>query len=376
MRLLRRWIDGPWVPPQVGRAPYLWIASLAFFGWKYLYVDGSALEYALLALTLAAFVVIYFASFWYEGRRAIPFIAAAFALGVALAPVNFGASTFFIFASAMCSRLGRPRIAYCCLAAVLLSATALAFGLQLPLSFLIPTLATGAPVGIASIMDAQVRSSRKQLLLKQEEVEHLARIAERERISRDMHDLLGHSLSLITLKAELAGRLLERDPAACRQEIRDIEASARHALAEVRSAVSGYRETGFAHELERARAALSAAGVTLHADAAMASLPAMPATAENVLALALREAVTNILRHAGATRCEVSLGMQDGLIVFRIRDDGKALAGAGAVVQGNGLRGMQERVAQLGGWLGMRCDQGMSLELRLPMERAAQGASR
>jgi two-component system, NarL family, sensor histidine kinase DesK len=372
MRMLRRWIDGPWVPPQVGRAPYLWIASLAFFGWKYLYVDAYALEYILLALTLIAFVPIYFGSFWYSGRASVPFIAVSFALGTAWAPFNFGASTFFIFASAMCSRLGQPRLAYCCLAAILASATGLALAMQLPLSFLIPTLATGTPVGIASIMDAQVQRSRKQLLLKQEEVEHLARIAERERISRDLHDLLGHSLSLITLKAELAGRLLARDPAACRQEIKDIEASARHALAEVRSAVSGYRETGFAHELERARGALSAAGVTLHADASMAAMPAMPATAENVLALALREAVTNILRHAGATRCDVSLALQDGLIVFRISDNGKA-GGAGAVVQGNGLRGMQERVAQLGGWLGMRVEQGMSLELRLPMEAAAPG---
>ena len=373
MQLLRRWIDGPWVPPQAGRAPYLWIGSLAFFGWKYLYVRPYALELVLLALSIIVFVPIYFGSYWRSGREAAPFIAATFALGAAWAPFNFGASSFFIFACAMCARIGRPRIAYGCVAAILLAATGIALATEVQLSFLIPTLATGAPVGIASIMDAQVQRSRKLLLLKQEEVEHLARIAERERISRDMHDLLGHSLSLITLKAELAGRLLERDAAACRQEIKDIEASARHALAEVRSAVSGYRETGFAHELERARAALSAAGVTLHADAPMPPMPAMPATAENVLALALREAVTNILRHAGATRCDVSLALQGGLIVFRISDNGKAVAQAGAVVEGNGLRGMQERVAQLGGWLGLQFEQGMSIELRLPMERTAPG---
>lgn len=371
-RLLRRPIAGPWVPPHIGRAPYLWLGTLVFFGWKYLYVQPAALELALLALSIAVFVPIYFASFWRSDREVAPFIIVTYALGLAWAPFNFGANTFFIFAAGMCANIGKPRAAYCCVAGMLLSATVYALVLKLELSFLIPTLTIGSVVGVASIMDAQVRRSRNQLLLKQEEVEHLARIAERERISRDMHDLLGHSLSLITLKAELAGRLLERDPAACRQEIKDIEASARHALAEVRSAVSGYRETGFAHELERARAALAAAGVTLHADAPVLALPA---TAENVLALALREAVTNILRHAGATRCEVSLGLQDGLIVFRIRDNGKSLgdAGAGAVVQGNGLRGMQERVAQLGGWLGMQFEQGMSLELRLPMEAAAPG---
>ena len=368
-RLLRRWIEGPWVPPHIGRAPYLWLGMLVFFGWKYLYVQPAALEVALLALSIAVFVPIYFASFWCSDRQAAPFIIATYALGLAWAPFNFGANTFLIFAAGMCANIGRPRTAYCCLAGMLLAATVYAILLKLELSFLIPTLTIGSVVGIASIMDGQVRRSRKQLLLKQEEVEHLARIAERERISRDMHDLLGHSLSLITLKAELAGRLLERDPAACRQEIKDIETSARHALAEVRSAVSGYRETGFAHELERAHHALSAAGVTLHADA---PVPPMPATAENVLSLALREAVTNILRHAGATRCDVSLALQDGMVVFRIRDNGKAVQ-AGALFEGNGLRGMRERVAELGGWLGMQLEQGMSLELRLPVERTAPG---
>lgn len=368
--ILRRWRDGPWVPPHIGRAPYLWLGNLGFFGWKYLYVQPSPLELALLALTIAVFVPIYFGSFWCSDRRVAPFIVATYALGLAWAPFNFGANTFFIFAAAMCANIGKPRIAYCCVAGMLLSATVYALVLKLQLSFLIPMLTIGSVVGIATIMEAQVRRSRKQLLLKQEEVEHLARIAERERISRDMHDLLGHSLSLITLKAELAGRLLERDPAACRQEIKDIETSARHALAEVRSAVSGYRETGFVHELQRARAALAAAGVELHIDAPVLD---MPATAENVLALALREAVTNILRHAGATRCEVSLSLRDGLLVFRISDNGKAAQQAGAVVEGNGLRGMQERVAQLGGWLVLQFEQGMSLELRLPVERAAQG---
>lgn len=366
--LFRRWVDGPWVPPRMGRAPYLWLGSLAFFGWKYCYIRPSALELVCLVLTIAAFVPVYFGAFWRSGRAAAPFILFTFALGLAWAPFNFGACTFFIFAGSMCANIGRPRVAYACVAAILLSATLIAVVVDLPLSFLMPTLAAGAPVSIAAIMEAQVQRSRKQLLRKQEEVEHMARIAERERISRDMHDLLGHSLSLITLKAELAGRLLERDPAACRQEIKDIETSARHALAEVRSAVSGYRETGFAHELERARAALGAAGVALHADTPALAMSPM---AENVLALALREAVTNILRHAGATRCEVRLGLRDGLIVFRISDNGTAAQGA--VVQGNGLRGMQERVTQLGGWLGLQFEQGMALELRLPLDRAGGG---
>ncbi|MRV74515.1 sensor histidine kinase [Duganella sp. FT92W] len=358
-------LRGPWVPPRLGRAPYLWLVSLAFFGWKYFYVRPSALELAALVLTLAVFLPVYFASFWVYNRAVVPYILLTFALGVAWAPFNFGACTFFIFAGAMCSHFDRQAVAYASLAGILLSAAAIALLVDLPLSFLMPTLAAGTPVGIATIMDARVQRSREQLLKKQEEVEHLARIAERERISRDMHDLLGHTLSLITLKAELAARLLERDPAACRNEIRDIETSARQALAEVRSAVSGYRETGLAHELARAKAALSAAGVALDTDVALAAGAAIPAVAENVLALALREAVTNILRHADAQACVVRLAMEDGMLVLRIRDDGKA----DAVMPGNGLRGMRERVEHLGGWLSLSATQGMALELHLPMNK-------
>lgn len=196
----------------------------------------------------------------------------------------------------------------------------------------------------------------------------MATIAERERISRDLHDLLGHTLSLITLKAELAGKLVERDLAACRAEIKDIENSARAALSEVRSAVTGYRQTGFAHELASARVSLAAAQVTLNATVEPIVLPA---ATENVMSLALREAVTNIVRHARASHCELSLALDDGVIVLRIGDDGTAVSHGGALLHGNGLNGMQERVAALGGRLALRVERGLALELRMPMGAAA-----
>ena len=363
MDRIRRLLAGPWVPPAVGKAPYLWLLSLNFFVWKYFYIRPSVLELAMLALTIAVFAPMYFSSFWLRNKRLIPVLLATFALGVVWAPYNFGACTFFIFASGMCAGIENRRYAYGTIALILCGAALIALSVELPLSFLLPTLAVGTPVGIASVMDATLKRKHRQLLRKQEEVEHLARIAERERISRDMHDLLGHTLSLITLKAELAGRLLDRDVEASRREIKDIETNARQALAEVRSAVSGYRQTGFAHELARARAALAAANVTLDANV---QAFAMPATAESVLSLSLREAVTNILRHADARHCEVNVTLQDGVVVCHIKDDGKKLGSLQALEQGNGLRGMQERVASLGGELHVEVARGLSLELRLP----------
>jgi two-component system sensor histidine kinase DesK len=131
----------------------------------------------------------------------------------------------------------------------------------------------------------------------------------------------------------------------------------------VRSAVSGYRQSGFAQELDNARTSLAAASVLLHADVAAISLPA---AAENVMSLALREAVTNIVRHAGASECQLSLSEVQGVLVLRIADNGQRLAGGAHIEQGNGLAGMRERVAALGGQLALRVERGVALELRLP----------
>jgi two-component system sensor histidine kinase DesK len=294
----------------------------------------------------------------------IAVIAASCGFGALWVPYNAGASTFFIFACGMCAGFVAPGPAFGVLGLVLASAVLTAFTLAShTLEFLFPALVVGSLVGAAAITDARLGRSRALMLRKQEEVEQMATIAERERISRDLHVLLGHTLSLITLKAELAGKLFERDPTACRREIADIETSARAALSEVRSAVSGYRQSGFAHELVGARASLAAAQVLLHADVQALTLPA---AAENVMSLALREAVTNIVRHAGASECQLSLSEVQGMLVLRIADNGGKLASSGEIRHGNGLAGMAERAAALGGELALRVERGLALELRLP----------
>ena len=191
---------------------------------------------------------------------------------------------------------------------------------------------------------AETVRKRAELKLSHEEVRRLAALAERERIGRDLHDLLGHTLSLVALKSDLAGRLIDRDPQAARNEINEVSRVARDALAQVRRAVTGIRAAGLAAELASARLLLESDGVTLRYDAQEVALPA---DLETVLALSLREAVTNIQRHARATIAEVALSSTPGHVVLRIRDNGVG----SAAVPGNGLGGMRERVESRGGRL-------------------------
>ena len=365
MKTIRGLLAGPWIPPEQGKLPYFWLLSLGYMGWKYFYVSPSALEAALLVLTLVVFVALYCASFWARGWQVVACMLACCLIGALWVRSNIGAATFFIFACAAAAGILRLRRAMLAIAGVIVLAlltSLLIADTRMRFLFLMPILTISLPVGVGSVMDARLRRSRQALVRKQEEVEHMATIAERERISRDLHDLLGHSLSLIALKAELARKLVHRDVDACAREIGDIETSARQTLAEVRAAVTGYRESGLAHALASARASLAAADVAL--DERVERFALGPA-AENVVALALREAVTNIVRHAGAKHCSVSLGLEHGVAVLRIADDGRARSEAD-IRHGNGLSGMRERVASVGGQLALRAGAGFELELRVP----------
>ena len=195
-----------------------------------------------------------------------------------------------------------------------------------------------------------------------EEIEHLAKVAERERIARDLHDVLGHTLSVITLKSELAGKLMERDPERAGKEIRVVEQISRQALSDVRDAIRGYRTKGLAAEMAQAKATLETAGLSVQCDAA--TTMQLPPVQESVLSLALREAVTNVVRHARATSCRMRIEQQNGNCRLEVADDGQGFVS----LEGNGLRGMRERVEMLGGTLERRNKSGTTLTITLPMK--------
>jgi two-component system, NarL family, sensor histidine kinase DesK len=227
----------------------------------------------------------------------------------------------------------------------------------------------GVMLAALAVMGMRLAADRNsQLLIARDEVARLAVSAERERMARDMHDILGHSLTVITVKAELAGRLIEIDPARASAEIADLERLSREALADVRSTLSGYREVTLARELANARSALTAAGITADLPSA---LDDVPGERRELFGWAVREGVTNVVRHSGAARCIVRVGRDHVEVV----DDGPGLldcpdAADGAAVidptPGAGLSGLRDRAQAAGASLTVgRGDEGRGFRLRL-----------
>jgi two-component system sensor histidine kinase DesK len=191
---------------------------------------------------------------------------------------------------------------------------------------------------------------------------------ERLRFSRDLHDLLGHTMSVVALKAEAVRRLAPTDLDAAIAQAASIEEVSRKALAEIREAVSGYRETGLGEELDRARSLLGAAQIvaTVHE-----SGPPLPSQTENLLAWIVREGVTNVVRHSRATHCEITLDRGADPVLLSIRDNGTGCTAAGADAPGNGLRGLTERVNAVGGTLTADATgKGFQLQVTLPVRSA------
>jgi two-component system sensor histidine kinase DesK len=222
------------------------------------------------------------------------------------------------------------------------------WGSQIGVAFGI-VAASVAIFGMRTVMRRNI-----DLLRAEQENASLAVENERTRFARDLHDILGHSLTVITVKAELAQRLLDVDVERARTELADLERLSRDALTDVRRAVEGYRELTLPGELARARTALAAAEIEAHLPS---SADDVPTDLRELFAWTVREGVTNVIRHSGARVCEVRLSPTRA----EVRDDGRGPTGAGA---GTGLHGLRERAAAAGATVVTRhLEPGFSLEV-------------
>jgi two-component system sensor histidine kinase DesK len=383
-------------PPRQRNIAWLWFAYTGF-----LFIEPFFEQQAVIwigtALSLAAFAVIFKAYTRCDEEETSPnrywLVFATFVVGLLTFTFNPGASTFFVYVACFLTytiqsvrRLLLLFLGECLVILgeglllrkpVYLPHISFGFHVSMPnvyIAIFLVIVIGGANIFFAEqkrFNDAQLKAAR-ELREAQDQNLALAAVAERERIARDLHDVLGHTLSVITLKAELAGRLLAQNPdstARAAAEIGDVERLARTSLAEVREAITGYRTRGLSAEIEAARQTLDAAGVTLIGEQDSNKPQSLSANEETVLALALREAVTNIVRHAHATTCTLRFVTPAGGGPRRliIEDNGDAPA---PPREGNGLRGMRARIESIGGRLTLESDSGTRLLITLPQAAA------
>ena len=348
-----------------GWAPFVWLVYSGFFFVQPVYEHVSRTQWFLDGLGFVAFLFFYLGLFLLEKPRGIFHIVGMVVLGLLFLPFNGGASTFFIFAAAFVpfavETQGRA-IAGLLIVVLLAGAEGLLLSKQISSWSLFYAAVFPLIVGGSNIFFAERNRMNRRLRKANEEIEHLAKVAERERIARDLHDVLGHTLSVIILKSELAGKLIDRDPEHAGAEIREVEQISRQALSDVRDAIRGYRSQGLPAELAQAKSTLETAGIIVQCDAA--TTLKLPAVQESVLSLAVREAVTNVVRHAQARTCSFRLEQQNGSCRLEIHDDGRG----GPNLEGNGLRGMRERVEMLGGTLSRETAAGTKLVITLPLK--------
>lgn len=366
------------IPLRFGRfASWIWLALLGFPLAELIkaYVSGPHLAFVLVGLV--SFVVTF--ATLVIGRDRLPvrwmtiLVSLMFAISVAMtAGDRAGWASMFVYTAAVASMwtIFSARVAALAVLACVVSATAIVAARDAGTGTVVSVAASCAGIGFLMLCFGQLRVRNLELLRARDEIARLAVADERVRFARDLHDLLGHSLSVIALKAELASRLLERDASAAALHVEELEQVARKALAEVREAVSGYRRPALATELDGARAALDAAGIEAHLDHCEATLDPQ---VEALLAWTVREGTTNVIRHSGARSCKVALA--PGLLTASVEvlDDGVGGgqgAGNGLLAEspsqrGHGLVGLRERAERLGGQVHAGPGPGGGFQLRV-----------
>ncbi|PIB90580.1 sensor histidine kinase [Caulobacter sp. FWC2] len=344
--------------PQL--ADLLWLSFLALYLTPWLTSAPPPRNWAAAGCGTLLFLVIFLHSYFVSPRKLLPHVLLTAAIGFGLAGFGGVWNVFNVLAAAIAGRLQPRRTAI--MVAVLLQLTLIGFGLfsrMTPIAW-VSGVYFGVLAAGTTLLLTELDRRNRQLQAAQGEIRRLTVAAERERIAHDLHDLLGRSLTAIALKANLARRLVSRKPGEAEQEMAEVEAAARETLVEVRGAVSGITGQTLAAELERAQAMLGTAGIETSVSA---DVGPVNEAAEAAVSMVLREAVTNVVRHAGAGRCAIDLKASrvDGVILV-VTDDG-----AGGLSEGFGVSGMRRRARAAGGEVAIDSGPaGTTVKVRLP----------
>ncbi len=363
--LIKRMIklDSLLLPECKGRErflPYIMLAYLFFYFFPLSYQSVNAQSLLIAGVALVAFLITYFHLFWVSQNQRIPHLLIIWLLGIAITPFYHGGYNFVVYAAALSCTLGTVTRSSAAVILVALGTVLVTILREQSLTSIMPVLFFILVVGSINIYFVDIQRKKTALDLSHQEVREMAKIAERERIARDLHDRIGHTFSVITLKAELARKLLDKDPVAAAKELADLESLSRATLAQVRDVVSDYRKSSLQAEMLNARLALDAAGIRF--DFSISPDP-LPEKVDDELSNILREGITNIIRHSNASYCEVSLYKTNLGFTLDIVDNGKTKS----CKEGNGLRGIRERAHNLGGEMAISTGDATRLSILIPV---------
>lgn len=340
---------------------WVYLVNLVFFFIPFFVFPYSLVEAAVMLLGLGVFLWLYFKA--YQSTQAVMFKYAVVIaiLGFALLQLNPGAVAFLVF-SGFFFGYALPLQRY------LLSVGALIVGVGLfsyvgsghfhP--FYLISMPVIAWISFFGWVEQKKMEQRRAKERTNQEIEYLAASVERERIARDLHDILGHTLSCIALKAELTEKLLSHGQhTEAQKHLSELSQTARDALTQVRQSVSGYKHNGLQQELKRLQSSLQDGGFQVEVNG---EIPQLEPQLETVLVLALTELVTNVLRHSVGNQCTICIEQEDTLRVS-VCDNGAAAS----IQDGNGLNGIRERIRAFGGALLLTCsDTQICAQIELP----------
>lgn len=351
--------------PSLVERPVFQLIYLPFYFVPWIFRAPELADILVAVVAIVVFVPLYFQAYANNKSHALWYAAGVEALMLATGPFWGMNGSFHIYANSVAGFARNWRFA----ALFIVSGTALyvltglflferplvELGLTSFMSIIVGLICVGAQ---RSITEAAARERELQLDGK------LAALEERERIARDLHDILGHTLTMVAVKSDLAGKLVDVDPARAKEEIADIRDQARTALKDVRALVAGITDITLTAEIRRARSSLEAADIAFHVDGA---LPDLDPQMDKAISLAIREAVTNAIRHSGAEEVRLSIVPEEGGIRFEIQDNGQA----SSIQPGAGLKGLMRRIETFGGQVKISSAEGAKLDVFLPDDGAA-----
>jgi two-component system sensor histidine kinase DesK len=327
-----------------------------FFG-PVLYYSNDPIHWLWTAIATVCFLIAYFRVDWVDRKHVIFHILAIVVIGTLSVLYTPSAQTFFIYAASFCSRLKPVKFAFMTLAGIVVWMALISWLFKLEAYFYLPGILFSLIVGLLNIYQFALNEKKQELILSQKEAERLAKVAERERIARDLHDLIGHTFSVITLKADLANRLLDKgmtksldkDLARARTEIKQLEDISRDALSQVREVVSGYRSSDLLSELANAKYVFASVDIDFSYE--LLGLEEqeleLDLASNKELAIVLRELVTNIIKHAKATQVNVTICGKSNGMELSVQDNGVGFDDSTG--SGFGLKGIEERIQKIKG---------------------------